>query len=86
MFPVLQAKDSSYVCELCQKNSQCIQLTSATEFDNSVEISEVRELEAVSTSDRIAPSPLVSGNTMVSSIVRVQLCMHSLNFNLSMAV
>ncbi|KAH0726940.1 hypothetical protein KY284_002805 [Solanum tuberosum] len=55
-----RAKDSSYVCELCQKNSQCLQLTSATEFDNSVEISEVRELEAVSTSDRIAPSPLVS--------------------------
>ncbi|PHT98727.1 Rhodanese-like domain-containing protein 6 [Capsicum chinense] len=80
-------KDSSYVCELCQKNSQCIQPTSATEFDDSVEISEVREPEAVSTSDRIALSPLISGNTMMSSIdFRFQLCMHSLNFDLSEAV
>lgn len=69
MFHVLQEKDFSYVCELCQKNSQCIQPTSATEFDDSVEVSEVRELEAVSTSDRIAPSPLVSGNTMVSRVL-----------------
>lgn len=85
--PVLQEKDSSYVCELCQKNSQCIQPTSATEFDDSVEISEVREPEAVSTSDRIALSPLISGNTMMSSIdFRFQLCMHSLNFDPSEAV
>lgn len=82
--PVLQEKDSSYVCELCRKNSQCIQLTSATDFDNSVEISEVAELEAVSTSDRVAVPALVSGNSMVSSIdFQVPLCLYSLNFDLS---
>ncbi|XP_049403303.1 rhodanese-like domain-containing protein 6 [Solanum stenotomum] len=76
-----RTKDSSYVCELCQKNSQCIQLTSATEFDNSVEISEVRELEAVSTSDRIAPSPLVSGPRTLRKL-RI-LCLHGFRQNAS---
>ncbi|KAJ8572782.1 hypothetical protein K7X08_009293 [Anisodus acutangulus] len=73
-------KDSSYVCELCQKNSQCIQPTSA-EFDNSVEISEVGELEAVSTSDRIALSPLVSGPKTLRKL-RI-LCLHGFRQNAS---
>lgn len=81
-FSSFQEKDSSYACELCQKNSKCIQPTSATEFDNSVEISEVGELEAVSTSDRTALFPLVSGSTMMSSIdFRVYFWVHSLNFD-----
>ncbi|MCD7448610.1 hypothetical protein HAX54_044864 [Datura stramonium] len=74
-------KDSSYVCELCQKISQCIQPTSATEFDNSVEISEVGELEAVSTLDRIAPSPLVSGPRTPRKL-RI-LCLHGFRQNAS---
>ncbi|XP_009592621.1 rhodanese-like domain-containing protein 6 isoform X1 [Nicotiana tomentosiformis] len=74
-------KDSSYVCELCRKNSQCIQLTSATDFDNSVEISEVAELEAVSTSDRVAVPALVSGPKTLRKL-RI-LCLHGFRQNAS---
>lgn len=63
----MQKKNSSYVCELCQRNGKCIESVLAIEDENSEE-SKPSDVKTVSTSNEVKhPSQLSVVNGKVCS-------------------